>query len=107
MPLLPRAFRHDDEAAQNRQRLTRSPDARHEEAVGLAQAIDLDIVYSAVIVVNDPRPATLQGSGKVEEVAGIVRENEAEVVIFDHPLTPVQQRNLEKELNAKVLDRTA
>ena len=47
------------------------------------------------------------GSGKVEEIAGIVKENTIEVVIFDHPLTPVQQRNLEKELNAKVLDRTA
>ena len=47
------------------------------------------------------------GSGKVEEIAGIVKEEKVEVVIFDHPLTPVQQRNLEKELNAKVLDRTA
>jgi GTP-binding protein HflX len=104
---MPRAFRSDDESAQNRPRLTRSADARHEEAVGLAGAIDLDIVYSVVVVVNDPRPATLLGSGKVEEIAGIVKENDVEVVIFDHPLTPVQQRNLEKELNAKVLDRTA
>jgi GTP-binding protein HflX len=59
------------------------------------------------VPVNDPRPATLLGSGKVEEIAEIVKENTVEVVIFDHPLTPVQQRNLEKELNAKVLDRTA
>jgi GTPase len=107
VPVMPRAFRSDDESAQNRPRLTRSADARHEEAVGLAGAIDLDIVYSVVVVVNDPRPATLLGSGKVEEIAGIVKENDVEVVIFDHPLTPVQQRNLEKELNAKVLDRTA
>jgi GTP-binding protein HflX len=107
VPVLPRAFRTDDESMQNRPRLTRSPDARHEEAVGLAGAIDLDIVYSVVVAVNDPRPATLLGSGKVEEIAEIVKEREVEVVIFDHPLTPVQQRNLEKELNAKVLDRTA
>jgi GTP-binding protein HflX len=107
VPVMPRAFRSDDESSQNRPRLTRSADARHEEAVGLAGAIDLDIVYSVVVVVNDPRPATLLGSGKVEEIAGIVKENDVEVVIFDHPLTPVQQRNLEKELNAKVLDRTA
>jgi GTP-binding protein HflX len=107
VPVLPRSFRLDDDSAQNRPRLTRSPDARHEEAVGLAQAIDLNIVYSAVVVVNDPRPATLLGSGKVEEIAEIVKEGKVEVVIFDHPLTPVQQRNLEKELNAKVLDRTA
>ena len=107
VPVLPRSFRADEESSQNRPRLTRSADARHEEAVGLAQAIDLDIVYSAVVVVNDPRPATLLGSGKVEEIAGVVKEEKVEVVIFDHPLTPVQQRNLEKELNAKVLDRTA
>jgi GTP-binding protein HflX len=107
VPVLPRSFRPDEESSQNRPRLTRSADARHEEAVGLAQAIDLNIVYSAVVPVNDPRPATLLGSGKVEEIAGIVKEEKIEVVIFDHPLTPVQQRNLEKELNAKVLDRTA
>jgi GTP-binding protein HflX len=107
VPVLPRSFRPDEESSQNRPRLMRSADARHEEAVGLAQAIDLNIVHSAVVPVNDPRPATLLGSGKVEEIAGIVKENTVEVVIFDHPLTPVQQRNLEKELNAKVLDRTA
>jgi GTP-binding protein HflX len=50
---MPRAFRSDDESAQNRPRLTRSADARHEEAVGLAGAIDLDIVYSVVVAVND------------------------------------------------------
>ena len=107
VPVLPRAFRSDEESSQGRPRLSRSPEARHEEAVGLAQAIDLDIAYSAVVAVNDPRPATLLGSGKVEEIAGIVKENAVEVVIFDHPLTPVQQRNLEKGLNTKVLDRTA
>ncbi|WP_183097183.1 GTPase HflX [Mesorhizobium sp. YM1C-6-2] len=107
VPVLPRSFRADDETAQNRPRLTRSADARHEEAVGLARAIALNIVYSAVVVVNDPRPATLLGSGKVEEIAAIVEEEKIEVVIFDHPLTPVQQRNLEKGLDAKVLDRTA
>ena len=74
---------------------------------GWRKPLILNIVYSAVVVVNDPRPATLLGSGKVEEIAGIVKEEKVEVVIFDHPLTPVQQRNLEKELNAKVLDRTA
>ena len=104
VPVLPRSFRADDETAQNRPRLTRSADARHEEAVGLARAIALDIVYSAVVVVNDPRPATLLGSGKVEEIAAIVEEEKIEVVIFDHPLTPVQQRNLEKGLDAKRTD---
>ncbi|RUY56372.1 GTPase HflX [Mesorhizobium sp. M7A.F.Ca.CA.001.05.1.1] len=84
----------------------RSADARHDEAVGLARAINLDLIHTAVVTVNDPRPATLLGSGKVAEFAEIVKEGHAEVVVVDHPLTPVQQRNLEKELNAKVLDRT-
>ena len=104
MPVLTRQPRGDDDT--NRPRLTRSADARHDEAVGLARAINLDLIHTAVVTVNDPRPATLLGSGKVAEFAEIVKEGHAEVVIVDHPLTPVQQRNLEKELNAKVLDRT-
>ena len=105
--MLPRSHRADEESGQSRPRLTRSADARKDEAVGLAQAIDLDLVHTAIVNVTDPRPSTLFGSGKVEEIAGIVREGHAEVVIVDHPLTPVQQRNLEKALEAKVLDRTA
>ena len=89
-----------------RPRTQRSPQARLEEAVGLAGAIDLDTIHSEIVTVNDPRPATLLGSGKIEELAEIVKEQEVELVFVDHPLTPVQQRNLEKELNAKVLDRT-
>ncbi|ESY51557.1 MULTISPECIES: GTPase HflX [unclassified Mesorhizobium] len=104
VPVLTRHQRNDDET--NRPRLPRSADARHDEAVGLARAINLDLIHTAVVTVNDPRPATLLGSGKVAEFAEIVKEGHAEVVIVDHPLTPVQQRNLEKEMNAKVLDRT-
>ena len=85
---------------------TRTPAARLEEALGLAAAIDLDIVHSEIVNLSDPKPATLIGSGKLDELAAIVKENEAEVAVVDHPLTPVQQRNLEKTLNAKVLDRT-
>ncbi|RAZ88679.1 GTPase HflX [Mesorhizobium hawassense] len=104
VPVLTRQPRGDEETS--RPRLTRSADARHDEAVGLASAIDLNPVHTAVVTVADPRPATLLGSGKVAEFADIVKERKAELVIVDHPLTPVQQRNLEKELNAKVLDRT-
>ncbi|MEI8700786.1 GTPase HflX [Mesorhizobium sp. M6A.T.Ce.TU.002.03.1.1] len=104
VPVLTRQPRSDEDT--NRPRLTRSAEARHNEAVGLAQAIDLDPIHTAVVTVNDPRPATLLGSGKVAEFAEIVKQGHAELVIVDHPLTPVQQRNLEKELNAKVLDRT-
>ena len=83
-----------------------SPQARLEEAVGLAAAIDLDVAASGLVPVPNPRPATLFGSGKVEELAGLMRAEDAGLVIVDHPLTPVQQRNLEKAWNAKVLDRT-
>jgi GTP-binding protein HflX len=84
----------------------RSPQARLDEAVGLAAAIDLEVKASGLVPVPNPRPATLFGSGKVEELAGLVRAEGVELVIVDHPLTPVQQRNLETAWNAKVLDRT-
>ncbi|MCV3241540.1 GTPase HflX [Mesorhizobium sp. ZC-5] len=104
VPILTRE--RPEENSSGRPRLSRSPEARHEEAVGLARAIDLDPVHTAIVNIADPKPATLLGSGKVEEFAEIVKEEEAELVVVDHPLTPVQQRNLEKALNAKVLDRT-
>jgi GTPase len=84
----------------------RSPQARLDEAVGLAAAIDLDVKASGLVPVPNPRPATLFGTGKVEELAGLIRAEDAELVIVDHPLTPVQQRNLETAWDAKVLDRT-
>ncbi|MDN2564656.1 GTPase HflX [Aquibium sp. A9E412] len=84
----------------------RAPEARLTEAVGLADAIELDTVHAEIVPVAAPRPATLIGSGKVDELAERVREERAELVVVDHPLTPVQQRNLERALGAKVLDRT-
>lgn len=87
-------------------RMSLSPQARLEEAVGLAEAIDLVVVHSESITLTAFRPATLIGTGKVSEIAGIVTETGAEIVIVDHQLSPVQQRNLERKLNAKVLDRT-
>ena len=104
VPVLARSPQNDGDS--NRARMIRSPQARLDEAVGLTRAIDLDPVDTSIVTVNDPRPATLLGTGKVEELAGIVRDSKAELVIVDHPLTPVQQRNLEKATNAKVLDRT-
>ncbi|WP_420908376.1 GTPase HflX [Aureimonas altamirensis] len=76
------------------------------EAVGLAAAIELDIVAAELVQVAKARPATLIGAGKVDELKGLVAAEEIGLVIVDHPLTPVQQRNLEKELDCKVLDRT-
>lgn len=85
---------------------TRTPEARLEEATGLALAIELDIVARQVIRLAVPKPATLLGEGKVEDIRAIVEAEGAELVIVDHPLSPIQQRNLEKAWNAKVLDRT-
>ncbi|WP_119256300.1 GTPase HflX [Shinella zoogloeoides] len=84
----------------------RSDEARLEEAIGLARAIDLTVAFSAIVPVSQPKPGTLLGSGKIEEIKAALDEHDAGLVIVDHPLTPVQQRNLEKEWNAKVIDRT-
>jgi GTPase len=84
----------------------RSPEARLEEAVGLTRAIDLDVVEQGLVTLSNIRPATYIGTGKVEEIAGLVKSAEAGVVIMDCPISPVQQRNLEKAWNSKVLDRT-
>ncbi len=85
---------------------SRSLEARLEEARGLAAAIDLDVVHSETLKISAPRPATLIGSGTVAAIASVVAEMEIGLVIVDHPLTPVQQRNLERSLNTKVIDRT-
>lgn len=82
------------------------PEARLEEAVGLARAIDLDVCESGLVPLASPRPATLLGSGKVEELKGVILAHEAGLVIIDHAVSPIQQRNLEKAWNAKVVDRT-
>ncbi|MEH6698105.1 MAG: GTPase HflX [Brevundimonas sp.] len=84
----------------------RRPHDRLDEAVGLAQALDLDVRGQEVIALRRTTPATLFGSGKVDEMAALVRAAEAEVVVIDDALTPVQQRNLEKAWEAKVIDRT-
>jgi GTP-binding protein HflX len=74
--------------------------------VGLARAIALDVVAEETVPLPHPRPSTLFGSGKVTELATLIGEREAGLAIVDHGLSPVQQRNLEKAWNCKVLDRT-
>ncbi len=83
-----------------------SPEDRRVESVGLAEAIDLDVVEGLVVPVPSPKPATLFGSGKVEEIGRRVEADKIGLVIVDHAVTPVQQRNLEKAWKTKVLDRT-
>src|SRR5690606_15956567 len=80
--------------------------ARLEEAVGLASAVDVDVVLAEVVPVVQIRPATLFGSGKVEALTGVIAGCDAELVIVDTALSPVQQRNLERAWKVKVLDRT-
>ena len=94
------------ENAEGDLRATRSPEARLEEAVGLSAAINLDIVSSGIVKISSPKPATLFGEGKVSELAGIVQAEEVDLVVVDHPLSPIQQRNLERRLKTKVIDRT-
>jgi GTP-binding protein HflX len=85
----------------------RSAAAKLDEAVGLARAIDLDVEQSGIVMLSAMRPATYLGKGKVEEIAGLVKSLDAGIVVMDCALSPVQQRNLEKAWNAKVVDRTA
>ena len=83
-----------------------SPHDRLQEATGLAQAIDLDVRDSILVPVANPRPATLFGSGKVESLKAMIAADEIGLVIIDHPVSAIQQRNLERAWNTKVLDRT-
>jgi GTP-binding protein HflX len=85
---------------------SRAPKARLAEAVGLARAIDLDLAGEFIALLSEVRPATYLGKGKVEELGDFIRENHVGVVSMDCQLSPVQQRNLEKAWNAKVIDRT-
>jgi len=89
------------------ERALRDAQARLDEAVGLTAAIHLKVVQAQISPLARPIPATLLGSGKVEEIAALARAQEPEVIIVNAHLTPVQQRNLEKAWNSKVLDRTA
>jgi len=85
---------------------SRDADARLAETAGLALAIGVAVVEKIAFRVRAPKPATLIGSGQVEQLAAQVRMEEAGLVVIDGALTPVQQRNLETALECKVIDRT-
>jgi GTP-binding protein HflX len=98
LPVLPSGKGND--------RALRSPDAKLAEAVGLTNAIALDVVHAEIVKLRAPNVSRLLGTGQIARLAGLVAALCVEVVIIDGPVTPVQQRNLEKELKAKVIDRT-
>ena len=94
------------ETARPPKRHRHAPGDRLIEAKGLAEAIDIEVAQALVVPVPSPRPATLFGPGKVEELRAMLEALGAGLVIIDHAVSPVQQRNLETAWNAKVLDRT-
>ncbi len=77
------------------------------ETVGLAAAINLDVCHSEIVRIRQIRPDAYFGSGLIERLREIVAERKIELLVVDADLTPIQQRNLEKALNLKVIDRTA
>lgn len=83
----------------------RTPEACLDEGVGLARAIDLDVVSSKIVPLQEIRPATLIGKGNVELIGAFVRDNKVKLVVVNTSLTPTQQKNLEKAWACKVIDR--
>jgi len=94
---------HPDREGRSR---SRDPEARLEEAVGLSEALDLEVRDGIIAPLRRLTPATLFGKGKVEEIGRLVVAVSADVAVVDDALTPVQQRNLERAWDCKVIDRT-
>jgi GTPase len=86
--------------------VARSLDARLDEAIGLARAINLDVAGGEIIRLARPVPGTLLGSGNVETLGARIAEQQIGLVVVDGTLSPVQQRNLERRWKTKVIDRT-
>lgn len=84
-----------------------APDSRLEEASRLAEAIDLKVVYSEIVKIREVKPAIFFGNGFLENLQNKIAEFEIELIVVDTSLTPIQQRNLEKRLKVKIIDRTA
>ncbi|MBL4873023.1 MAG: GTPase HflX [Rhodobacteraceae bacterium] len=84
----------------------RTPSLALEEAVNLAEALDVEVVTSSVVKIAKPRAGMLFGKGKVEEIKALLAADDVGLVIIDGKVSPIQQRNLEKEWDVKILDRT-
>ncbi len=84
-----------------------SAEARLDEAVGLARAIDLNVVIKEIVKLREIKPGAFFSSGFIERMKLLLEEQGVEVFIVDSAISPLQQRNLEKKLGVKVIDRTA
>ncbi|MBY0461752.1 MAG: GTPase HflX, partial [Alphaproteobacteria bacterium] len=84
----------------------RSLDAALEEAVGLAEAISLNVVHKQIVRLNKMSPSTLMGKGNVDSIGSAIAAFSIKLMIVDSTLSPIQQRNLEKVWKCKVIDRT-
>jgi GTP-binding protein HflX len=102
VPLIRAVVIHPDRRGDNARHATE----RLEEAVGLAQALDLDVRAQEIVRLRSVTPATLIGRGKLEEISALILAADVEAVVVDDQLTPVQQRNLERFWDIKVIDRT-
>ena len=81
--------------------------SRLAEAIGLAAAINLEIVHYDIVHIREIKPATFLSQGILDKLMTELQEKEVELLIIDSAITPIQQRNLEKKLKLKVIDRTA
>ena len=84
----------------------RHPNARLDEIVSLALAIDVDVIHAEVVTLGRIKPSTLFGKGKVEGIGDTIQTINIDVAVINAALTPIQQRNLERAWNCKVIDRT-
>ena len=85
----------------------RTADDKLSEAISLTEAIGLEVTAAATVNLSTIRPSTLIGTGTLKDWHDRAHFDYPSVIIFNAVLTPVQHRNLERELEAKVLDRTA
>jgi GTP-binding protein HflX len=106
VPVPPQGRRFDGRGNGARRPALHAPADRLAEAEALARAIGLDVRSALIVPLHQPRPATLLGKGKVEEIGRAAEAEGAGLIVIDHAVSPIQQRNLEKAWNAKVLDRT-
>ena len=88
-------------------RLTRSAETKLDEAIGLAEAISLEIIHHEILTINTVRAATLIGTGTIARIAELAEDFDFPLIIINTTLSPVQHRNLEEGLGCKVIDRTA